>query len=115
MTNLKNSVRLIGHIGQKPEIKTIPNGKKVANFSLATSDTYKDANGQKVTETTWHNMVAWGTQVDIIEKYLDKGHEIIIEGKLMNRNYVDKKGMKKYITEILVNEFQMIGSKGKEV
>ena len=114
MTNLKNSVRLIGHIGQKPEVKTIPNGKKVANFSLATSDTYKDAEGQKVTETTWHNLVAWGKQVDLIEKYLDKGQEIAIEGKLMNRNYVDKNGVKKYITEIFVNDFHMIGSKNQE-
>ena len=108
MTNLKNSVRLIGHVGQRPEVKTIPNGKKVANFSLATSDTYKDAEGQKVSETTWHNLVVWGKQVDTVEKYLDKGHEIAIEGKLMNRNYVDKNGVKKYVTEIFVNEFFII-------
>ncbi len=113
MTNLKNSVRLIGHLGQKPEVKTIPNGKKVANFSLATSDNYKDASGQKVSETTWHNLVAWGKQVDTIEKYLDKGQEIVIEGKITNRNYVDKNGVKKYVTEIVVNDFQMMGSKDK--
>ncbi|MDP1728432.1 MAG: single-stranded DNA-binding protein [Bacteroidota bacterium] len=108
MTNLKNSVRLIGHVGQRPEVKTIPNGKKVANFSLATSDTYKDAEGQKVSETMWHNLVVWGKQVDTVEKYLDKGHEIAVEGKLMNRNYVDKNGAKKYVTEIFVNEFHII-------
>ncbi|MDP1727834.1 MAG: single-stranded DNA-binding protein [Bacteroidota bacterium] len=114
MTNLKNSVRLIGHLGQKPEVKTIPSGKKVANFSLATNDTYKDAEGQKVSETMWHNLVVWGKQVDTVEKYLDKGQEIAVEGKLMNRNYVDKNGVKKYVTEIFVNDFQMIGGKGKE-
>ena len=114
MTNLKNSVRLIGHLGQKPEVKTIPSGKKVANFSLATSDTYKDAEGQKVSETMWHNLVVWGKQVDTVEKYLDKGQEIAVEGKLMNRNYVDKNGVKKYVTEIFVNDFHMIGNKGKE-
>ncbi len=111
MTNLKNSVRLIGHLGQTPEVKTLPNGKKVANFSLATSDTYKDADGQKVNETMWHNLVVWGKQADLVEKYLDKGNEIAIEGKLMNRNYVDKNGVKKYVTEIFVNDFLMIGGK----
>ncbi len=113
MTNLKNSVRLIGHLGQTPEVKTIPNGRKVANFSLATNDSYKDASGQKVSETMWHNLIAWGKQAEFAEKYLQKGTEIVIEGKLTNRNYLDKSGVKKYVTEILVNDFQMMGSKLK--
>ncbi|MBC7382513.1 MAG: single-stranded DNA-binding protein [Bacteroidia bacterium] len=113
MTNLKNSVRLIGHLGQTPEVKTTTNGKKVANFSLATNDSFKDVNGQKISETMWHNLVVWGKQVDIVEKYLDKGQEIAIEGKLTNRNYVDKSGVKKYVTEIWVNDFHMIGPKDK--
>lgn len=113
MTNLKNSVRLIGHVGQKPEVRTTSNGKKVASFSLATNDSYKDANGQKVIETMWHSLIAWGKQVDFIEKYLDKGNEIAIEGKLTNRNYVDKNGVKRYVTEIVVNEFQLIQTKEK--
>jgi len=113
MTNLKNSVRLIGHVGQKPEVRTTSNGKKVASFSLATNDTYKDASGQKISETTWHSLIAWGKQVDFIEKYLDKGDEIAIEGKLTNRNYVDKNGVKRYLTEIEVNDFQMMQAKEK--
>ena len=113
MTNLKNSVRLIGHMGQEPEVKTVLNDKKVAHFSLATNDSFKDSNGQKVSETMWHNLVAWGKQAEFAEKYLHKGHEIAIEGKLMNRNYVDKTGVKKYVTEIVVNEIQMMGSKEK--
>ena len=103
----------MGHLGQKPEVKTLASGKKVASFSLATNDSYKDANGQKISETMWHNLIAWGKQVDNIEKYLDKGQEVLVEGKLMNRNYVDKAGVKKYITEIHVSDFQMIGNKEK--
>lgn len=113
MTNLKNSVRLIGHVGQKPEVRTTSNGKKVASFSLATNDTYKDASGQKVSETMWHSLVVWGKQVEFIEKYLDKGDEIAIEGKLTNRNYVDKSGVKKYVTEIVVTDFLMMQTKEK--
>lgn len=113
MTNLKNSVRLIGHLGQKPEVRTTSNGKKVASFSLATNDTYKDASGQKISETTWHSLIAWGKQVDFIEKYLDKGDEITIEGKLTNRNYVDKSGVKKYVTEIVVTDFLLMQTKEK--
>lgn len=113
MTNLKNSVRLIGHVGQKPEIRTTSNGKKVASFSLATNDTYKDTNGQKVSETMWHSLIAWGKQVDFIERHIDKGDEIAIEGKLTNRNYVDKNGVKKYLTEIVVNDFLLMQTKEK--
>jgi single-strand DNA-binding protein len=104
----------MGHLGQNPEVRTTPTGKKVASFSLATNENYTDANGEKVTETMWHNLVAWGRQADIAEKYLEKGKEICIEGKISNRSYVDKNGQKKYITEIIVADILMLGSKEKK-
>ena len=115
MSNLKNSVRLMGHLGQNPELRTTPTGKKVANFSLATNESYTDVNGEKVTETMWHNLIAWGRQADLAEKYLEKGKEICIEGKISNRNYVDKNGIKKYVTEIIVSDILMLGAKEKRV
>lgn len=114
MTNLRNSVRLIGHLGQNPEIKTTVNGKKVANFSLATNETYTNADGKKVSEAMWHLIVAWGKQAEFSEKYLEKGKEVAIEGKLSVRDYVDKNGNKKYVTEIVVNDILMIGAKDKK-
>ena len=115
MSNLKNSVRLMGHLGQNPELRTTPTGKKVANFSLATNESYIDVNGEKVTETMWHNLIAWGRQADLAEKYLEKGKEICIEGKISHRNYVDKNGIKKYVTEIIVSDILMLGAKEKRV
>lgn len=115
MSNLRNSVRLMGHLGQNPELRTTPTGKKVANFSLATNENYTDANGEKITETMWHSLIAWGRQADIAEKYLEKGKEICIEGKISNRNYVDKNGIKKYVTEIIVSDILMLGTKEKKV
>ncbi|MES2655367.1 MAG: single-stranded DNA-binding protein [Bacteroidota bacterium] len=113
MNNLKNSVRLIGNLGMSPEVKETANGKKLAKFSIATNESYKDENGQKVEETMWHNLIVWGKQADIVEKYLTKGSEVAIEGKLSNRNYTDKDGIKRYVTEIIVNEFLMLGNKAK--
>ena len=111
MYALKNKVQLIGNLGNAPEVKTTENGKKLARFSVATNESYRNASGEKVTETTWHNLVAWGKVAEIAEKYLNKGSEIAIEGKLINRNYTDKDGNKKYITEVQVNELLMLGSK----
>lgn len=111
MNNLKNSVRLIGHLGQNPDVKSMNSGRKMAKVSIATSDYYKNEQGEKVTETQWHNLVAWGKQAEILEKYLKKGSEIAVEGKLANRSYTDKQGIKRYTTEILVNEVLMIGGK----
>ena len=111
MYALKNKVQLIGNLGNAPEVKTTDNGKKLARFSVATSESYRNASGEKVTETTWHNLVAWGKVADIAEKYLNKGSEVAIEGKLINRSYTDKDGNKKYITEVQVNELLMLGSK----
>jgi single-strand DNA-binding protein len=111
MNNLRNSVRLIGNLGMNPEVKEISKDKKLAKFSLATREVYKNEAGEKVSETQWHNLVAWGNQAKIAEKYLKKGHEIAIEGKLTNRSYSDKEGVKRYISEIVVTEILMIGSK----
>lgn len=111
MYALKNKVQLIGNLGGKPEVKNTESGKKLVRFSMATNEVYRNANGEKVTETQWHNLVAWGKLADIAEKYLDKGKEVAIEGKLINRSYTDKEGNKKYITEIQVNELLMLGAK----
>jgi single-strand DNA-binding protein len=111
MNNLRNSVRLIGNLGMNPEIKEIGNDKKLAKFSLATKEVYKNEAGEKVSETQWHNLIAWGNQAKLAEKYLKKGNEIAIEGKLTSRNYTDKEGVKRYVTEIVVNEILMIGNK----
>ncbi len=113
MYALKNKVQLIGNLGNAPEVKTTESGKKLARFSVATNESYRNAKGEKVTETTWHSLVAWGKVADIAEKYLQKGSEIAIEGKLINRSYTDKDGNKKYITEVQVNELLMLGSKAE--
>ncbi|MBL7727821.1 MAG: single-stranded DNA-binding protein [Dinghuibacter sp.] len=113
MNAIRNKVQLIGNLGNTPEIKKTESGKKLAKFSLATNETYRNAAGEKVKETQWHNVVAWGKQADVIEKYLDKGSEVVIEGKLVNRTYTDKNGTKKYFTEVHVNEMLMIGGKNR--
>jgi len=111
MNTMKNKVQLIGNLGQAPEVKELNGGKKVAKFSLATNETYKNKAGEKVTDTQWHNLVAWGKTAEIIEKYLKKGSEVAIEGKLLNRNYTDKEGVKRYVTEIQVSDLLMLGGK----
>jgi single-strand DNA-binding protein len=107
MTSLKNSVHLIGRLGNDPEIRTFDSGKKMASISLATNETYYNNKGEKVEDTQWHNLVAWGKKADLAEKYLKKGSEIAVEGKLLNRSY-EKDGAKKYITEISLNEILML-------
>ncbi|MGH2553607.1 MAG: single-stranded DNA-binding protein, partial [Chitinophagaceae bacterium] len=114
MYALKNKVQLIGNLGNAPEVKTLESGKKMARFNVATSENYRNAKGEKVTETQWHSLVAWGKVAEIVEKYLTKGKEVAIEGKLINRSYNDKEGNKKYITEIQVNELLMLGTKAAE-
>ena len=111
MNNLRNSVRLIGNLGAAPEVKNLEKGNKLAKLSLATNETYTNQKGEKVTETQWHNLVVWGKQADIVEKYLTKGSEIAVEGKLTSRSYTDKEGVKKYFTEIVVNDFLMLDKK----
>ena len=111
MYALKNKVQLIGHLGNQPDIRTTESGKKMARFSVATNEIYRSAKGDKVTETQWHNLVAWGKVADIAEKLLNKGSEVAIEGKLINRSYTDKEGNKKYITEVQVNEVLLFSAK----
>ena len=113
MYALKNKVQLIGNLGANPEVKTLDGGRKLARFNVATSETYRNAKGDKVTDTQWHTLVAWGKVAEIAEKYLKKGSEVAVEGKLINRSYNDKDGNKKYITEVQVNEVLMLGEKAK--
>ncbi|HRD57917.1 MAG TPA: single-stranded DNA-binding protein [Ferruginibacter sp.] len=111
MYALKNKVQLIGNLGNAPEVRNTESGKKLARFSLATNESYRNAKGEKVTDTQWHNVIAWGKVADIVEKFLVKGSEIVLEGKLINRNYTDKEGNKKYITEVEMGELVMMGGK----
>jgi single-strand DNA-binding protein len=113
MTNLRNSVRLIGNVGQTPEIKNLENGNKLAKFSIATNEYFYNKDGEKVTQTYWHNVVAWGKTAEIIENYVDKGKEIAIEGKLTNRAYDAQDGSKRFVTEIIINELVLLGSANK--
>ncbi|MCF8322053.1 MAG: single-stranded DNA-binding protein [Flavobacterium sp.] len=109
MNALRNKVQLIGHVGQDPEIKTFDGGKKVANLTIATNDSYKNDKGEKVEQTEWHRVVAWGKTAEIIEKYVTKGKEVAIEGKLTHRSYDDKNGEKRFITEVVMNELLLMG------
>lgn len=111
MYALKNKVQLIGNLGNAPEVKNLEGGKKIARFSIATNESYRNQKGEKVNETQWHNIVAWGRVAEIAEKYLQKGSEVAVEGKLVSRSYNDKDGNKKYITEVQVNEILMLGEK----
>lgn len=109
MNALRNKVQLIGNVGNTPEILTFESGKKMAKFSIATNESYKNAKGEKVTDTQWHNIVAWGKTAELIENYVPKGKEIGVEGKLTSRSYEDKDGIKKFITEVICNEILLLG------
>jgi single-strand DNA-binding protein len=108
MKSLRNSVQLIGYLGKDPEIKQIGENKK-ASFSLATTDSYKNQDGEKVSDTQWHNIVIWGKLAEVAEKYMRKGQEVALEGRLVHRSY-ETNGEKKYITEINVNDVLLLGS-----
>jgi len=111
MSTLRNKVQLIGNLGNNPEIIILENGKKLAKFSLATNENYKDSKGEKQTKTDWHNIVTWNKTAEIAEKYLEKGKEVAIEGKLTTRSYDDKDGVKRYTTEVVANELLLLGFK----
>ena len=111
MNALRNKVQLIGHLGNDPEITTLESGNKLAKFSIATNESYRNAKGEKVDRTEWHRVVAWKGLAELAEKYLVKGKEIAIEGKLTSRSYEDKQGEKKYITEVVANELLLLGGK----
>ncbi len=108
MNALKNKVQLIGNLGNDPEIVILENGNKLAKFSMATNETYKNTAGERVTDTQWHNIVAWGKTAEIVESYLTKGKEVVVEGKLTTRSYETKDGEKRYITEIHCKELLML-------
>jgi len=110
MNSLKNRVTLIGRLGKNPETKTIDNGKKVTHFSLATDDSYKNADGQRINETTWHNITAWNGLADVADRFLKKGREVAVEGRIVYRSYEDKKGITKNTTEIVLNDLVLLES-----
>lgn len=110
MSTLRNRVQLIGHLGHDPEIKTLESGKKLARFTLATNENFKNAEGLKTEETTWHNIVAWNGSAEIASKYLTKGKEVCVDGRITYRTYTDKNGVQKGSTEIVVNELLLLGS-----
>ena len=109
MKSLRNSVQLIGRLGKDPEVKSFSKSKK-ASFTLATTDNYKNQKGEKIEDTQWHNIVIWGKLAGVAEKYLKKGQEVAVEGKLIHRAY-ETNGEKRYITEINVNDLVMLGNK----
>ncbi|MCL9803981.1 single-stranded DNA-binding protein [Flavobacterium amniphilum] len=109
MNALKNKVQLIGHVGQEPEIKTLEGGRKLAKLTLATNESYYNDKKEKITDTQWHNLTAWGKTAEIIESFVNKGKEIMIEGKLTYNSWEDKNGDKRYSTEIVINELLLLG------
>jgi len=106
-----NKVILIGNLGREPEVRHLESGRAVANFPIATSETYKNREGERVTHTEWHNIVLWTPLAEIAEKYLNKGKQVYIEGRLTTRSYEDKDGNKKYITEVVGQNLTMLGAK----
>ena len=111
MNNIRNKVTLIGNLGNHPEVKTFDNNKKLARLALATNESYKNHKGERVNETTWHNVVAWGPLAEITEKFLKKGSEICVEGKLVNKTWTDKEGNKRYSTEVQIHDLVILGAK----
>jgi single-strand DNA-binding protein len=108
MMNIKNHVQLIGHLGADPEVKTLENGSKVARFSIAINESYTSKSGEKVTNTHWHNVVAWGKLASIVQGILNKGSHVTVDGKLLSRQYTDKNGNKRTSVEIVANELMVL-------
>jgi single-strand DNA-binding protein len=106
-----NKVILLGNLGKDPVVRTLESGAKVASFSLATSRTYKGQDGNPVEETEWHNVSLWGNLADLAEKYLTKGRQVFIEGRLRTRQYDDKEGNKRYTTEVVGENMTFVGSR----
>jgi len=109
-----NKVILVGNLGKDPEVRSLESGTKVASFSLATTESYKNKEGQKVEQTEWHNIVMWRGLAEVAEKYLRKGGQIYLEGKIRTRTWDDKEGNKRYTTEIIADTFTMLGSKRED-
>ena len=108
MNTLKNKVQLIGNLGFDPEVREIAKGRKVARISVATNDSYRNASGERVTDTQWHTVVAWGQTAEMVERLLRKGSPVMLEGRLVHRSYEAKDGSKRYITEVVMNNFQLL-------
>ena len=115
MNQMKNRILLIGNLGHDPETRTLDSGKRVSRFTLATSDTFKNSEGQKVTETTWHNIVVWNRLSDFASKYLKKGRQVYVEGRIAYRSYEDKTGVTKYTTEIVASNLLCLSPAGSPV
>jgi single-strand DNA-binding protein len=111
MMNIKNHVQLIGRLGANPEVKVLDNGNKLAKFSIAVSETFINKQGEKVTDVQWHSIIAWGNLAGIAEKILHKGTQVTIDGKLLNRSYINKEGVKRLSTEIVANELLVLEKK----
>lgn len=107
-----NKVILIGRLGKDPDLKYTSGGSAVANFTLATNRSWKGQDDQKQEETTWHNIVVWGRQAEVIKEYLAKGRQVYLEGRIANRSYDDKEGNKRYISEVVVEQFRFLGDRG---
>ena len=112
--SIENSVRLVGNLGRDPEVRTTPSGTTVANFSMATNEKYKDKSGQQQEKVEWHRIIVFGKLADICGKYLFKGKEIILEGKLQTRKWQDRDGNDRYTTEIIAERMKMLGGKGED-
>ena len=108
MSTINNKVTLIGNLGKDPEVKELDGGRRVAKFTVATNESYKNETGDKVSETSWHNVIAWNGLATIAEKYLKKGREVAVEGRISYRNWEDKEGVKKYFTEIILSQIHLL-------
>ena len=117
MNGLRNKVQLIGRLGQDPEVKTLESGKKVAHFNVATKESYKNAEGTKIDETTWHSIVAWNGLAELSSRFLSKGREVCIEGRIAYRSYTDKTGIQRNVTEIVATDLVMFnsGNRSREI
>ncbi len=111
MNNIRNRVQLIGRLGGDPEVKSFENNRKMARLNLATSEVYNNTKGERVESTEWHNIVAWGKTAERAEEYLLKGMEVMVEGKLTHRQYTDKEGVKRYVTEVEASELVLMNVK----
>jgi single-strand DNA-binding protein len=113
MANLRNRVQLVGNLGMNPDVKSFDNGRKLAKFTLATNENFSGVNGQERTETQWHNIIAWGKQAEIAQKYLQKGNEVAIEGRLTYRQYEDKNKQTRYVTEVVLSSYVVFPNSNK--
>ncbi len=114
MNKINNVVRLIGNLGFDPEVREIAKGRKVARISVATHETWTNNEGEKVTDTQWHTVVAWGRMAEQVQRLLRKGSPLALEGRLVHRSYTGKEGIKRFVTEIVLNDFKLVGPKREE-